>query len=333
MTLGQEAAPVGGPLPLSQVWIGDRVIAHDVHGDDLVDVLQQNGDASAWAIVPRSDTGEFRRLARILELDDEAVRRLLVPAERIGFVELARTRLVRFRLARWSGEAVDSDDLSLIIADQVLIILVDDAPGRPIARMLAGSADRLTHGGADRAAQLVTDFVVAAMAQVAERLEDAGDDLAEQLFSGEPLSRDAKLQAFRLRRAVTGLRRITQPTGDVVQELADSDTDLSAGDIHRWSMTVDHAARISLAVTALGESLTAVFDTSLSLDSSRMNEVMKQLTGWAAIIAVPTLVTGFVGMNVHFWLGGTTIGFYVYLAIMVATAGLLYLLFRRKSWI
>ena len=56
---------------------------------------------------------------------------------------------------------------------------------------------------------------------------------------------------------------------------------------------------------------------SLALADARGNQVMKTLTGWAAIIAVPTLVTSFVGMNVGFPLGGTTAGFWVYSAIMV----------------
>ena len=48
---------------------------------------------------------------------------------------------------------------------------------------------------------------------------------------------------------------------------------------------------------------------------------MKKLTGWAAIIAVPTLVTSFVGMNVAFPLEGTAAGFWLYLAIMVVSGG------------
>jgi magnesium transporter len=64
-----------------------------------------------------------------------------------------------------------------------------------------------------------------------------------------------------------------------------------------------------------------------------MNTIMKKLTAWAAIIAVPTLITGFAGMNVAFPLNGTTAGFWVVLAIMVVTAVVLYVAFRRRDWI
>ena len=56
--------------------------------------------------------------------------------------------------------------------------------------------------------------------------------------------------------------------------------------------------RVANAADALREALSSLFDTSLALADVRLNQIMKKLTGWAAIIAVPTLITSFVGMNV-----------------------------------
>ena len=76
-----------------------------------------------------------------------------------------------------------------------------------------------------------------------------------------------------------------------------------------------------------------MFDTSLALADLRMNQTMKKLSGWAAIIAVPTLVTSFVGMNVSFPFFGTGAGFWVYFVVMIAAAVILYFVFRRRDWI
>ena len=46
--------------------------------------------------------------------------------------------------------------------------------------------------------------------------------------------------------------------------------------------------------------VTTIFETNLSLQDARLNTVMKKLTAWAAIIAVPTAVTGFYGQNVPY---------------------------------
>ena len=91
--------------------------------------------------------------------------------------------------------------------------------------------------------------------------------------------------------------------------------------------------RVANATDALREALSSVFDTSLALADVRLNQIMKKLTGWAAIIAVPTLVTSFVGMNVRFPLVGSALGFWIYLALMIIAGLVLYVLFRAKDWI
>lgn len=323
----------GGPVALSEVWIGSRVIAHDLQGDDLADVLQQNGDASAWAVAPREETSELLRLARILGLDDFAVGELLTPAHRCRVSEYSRARLVRMLAVDLHDDGLIVKDVSMIIADQVVIILVDDPYARRIARMLASAGPRLTQGGADRAAQLVVELVIETAMATIEKLEERSDELAEQLFGGQPLSKAGKLDAFRLRRAVTRLRRVAAPTRDVVREVAADGSESDDLVSRHWSKIMDRTDRMAGSVTALADGLTAIFDTSLSLDNARMDDVMKKLTGWAAIIAAPTLITGFVGMNVNFWFQGSQIGFYVYLAVMLVSVVVLYIVFKRKSWI
>ena len=91
--------------------------------------------------------------------------------------------------------------------------------------------------------------------------------------------------------------------------------------------------RIADAADRLRETLGSVFETSLALNDVRLNQTMKKLTGWAAIIAVPTLVTSFVGMNVSFPLESTVAGFWVYLAIMVAAGLVLFAIFKGRDWV
>lgn len=64
-----------------------------------------------------------------------------------------------------------------------------------------------------------------------------------------------------------------------------------------------------------------------------MNVVTKKVTGWAAIVAVPTFITGFYGMNVPYPGFSKQQGFTFSVAIMVISAILLYILFKKKDWI
>jgi magnesium transporter len=79
--------------------------------------------------------------------------------------------------------------------------------------------------------------------------------------------------------------------------------------------------------------VTTVFETNLSLQDARLNTVMKKLTGWAAIIAVPTAVTGFYGQNVEYPGINTFAGFVASSVIIVVVVAWLYAMFRKRDWL
>jgi magnesium transporter len=80
--------------------------------------------------------------------------------------------------------------------------------------------------------------------------------------------------------------------------------------------------------------LNTALEANFSLISISQNDVSKKFAGWAAIIAVPAMVTGFYGMNFDFipetnW----HYGFYAVLSFTVGVCLLLYYLFRRSGWL
>ena len=79
--------------------------------------------------------------------------------------------------------------------------------------------------------------------------------------------------------------------------------------------------------------VTTVFETNLSLQDARLNTVMKKLTGWAAIIAVPTAITGFYGQNVDYPGIESVAGFLTSSAIIVVLVLVLYVMFKRRDWL
>jgi magnesium transporter len=66
-----------------------------------------------------------------------------------------------------------------------------------------------------------------------------------------------------------------------------------------------------------------------------MNEITKRVSGWAAIVAVPALVTGYYGINVRTWphAGNALVGGIVALVLMFGLGLLLYLGFRSRDWL
>jgi magnesium transporter len=79
--------------------------------------------------------------------------------------------------------------------------------------------------------------------------------------------------------------------------------------------------------------MATVRETQLSIQSNRLNLIMKKVTSWAAIIAVPTAITGFYGQNVPYPGYGQASGFWASTAFILVVGGGLYALFKRRDWL
>ncbi len=95
----------------------------------------------------------------------------------------------------------------------------------------------------------------------------------------------------------------------------------------------DHVLRVTESTDALRDLVSTIVETNLSLRDYRQNQVMKKVTSWAAIIAVPTLVTGYYGMNVPYPGFARHWGYVVSSLLIVVLSLVLYLQFRRRDWL
>jgi magnesium transporter len=334
-----------GPAPLSRVWTPRGVIAEDLQGEDLGDVLEMHSDAFAWWVLPKSEPyaeRELRGAADAMGLDSLVVRDLLALDGRAKFEELGSARIIATNAVALDPQEVElrSHPLAVVATDRLLICLVDPTPDFRPAELLTAHAENLTTGGTDAALRELMVAVVSGYDDAVTWLEEACDALGEQLTALEPLSKSGQLRAFDLRTALSQLRRITDPMRTVMSDVTASPPvpagkkgSTSSQSRRRWVAIGEHHTRVANAVDGLRETLQSVVSTSLSLSDAQGNETMKKLSGWAAIIAVPTLVSGFVGMNVAFPLNGTHVGFWVYLVVMVVAAVALYVLFKVKRWV
>lgn len=339
-----STAQASRPTPLSRVWAGHKTIAEDLTGEDLGDVLELHADASAWWVLPREDphSPTLRDVAHALDLDDLALKDLLATDGRAKYSEIGQARLVITNAVSVDRERVQviTHPISIIATDRALICLVDACPEFQPARLLSGQGELLADGGVEAGLRILLKAVISTFETTVDWLEDGSDELSDQLFDEQPLDRAQQLRAFKLRKALSQLRRATEPMRTVLGDLVAAQPPAPKGRGNRergpdrqWAMLDEHHDRVADAADGLRETLVSVFDASLALNDVRRSETMKKLTGWAAIIAVPTLVTSFVGMNVTFPLDGTVAGFWVYFALMVVSALALYGLFRARDWV
>jgi magnesium transporter len=112
------------------------------------------------------------------------------------------------------------------------------------------------------------------------------------------------------------------------------DHDVVPEDLYPYFQDVyDHILRVSEATDALRDLVGTIVETNLSLRDYRQNQIVKKVSSWAAIIAVPAFLTGYFGMNVPFPGSGRTYGVVIASSLIVALSGTLYWAFKRAQWL
>ena len=178
------------------------------------------------------------------------------------------------------------------------------------------------------------DHVVDGHFEAVQALDDEVEALEDLVFDDRPDSSELQHRSFRLRKSLTALRRVVLPMREVINSLTRPDLRL-ADELTRpyFEDVHDHARQAAEQTEALRELIATVRETQLNLQGNRLNLIMKKVTGWAAVIAVPTAVTGFYGQNVPYPGNGAPSGFWAStVAILVLSVGL-YALFKKKDWL
>ncbi|MYS23505.1 magnesium transporter [Streptomyces sp. DvalAA-14] len=179
------------------------------------------------------------------------------------------------------------------------------------------------------------DFIVDGHYAAVQQLDDLVDELEDLLFEEDPRQiREAHRRLYVLRRALVRLRRVVMPMREVVNTLMRPGLHVITDPLAPYFQDVyDHAVGATARTESVRDMLASAMETNMSAQSNRMNLIMKKVTSWAAIIAVPTAITGFYGQNLpypgfsHEWGFATSSG-----AIVTLSSGL-YFVFKRKDWL
>jgi len=183
---------------------------------------------------------------------------------------------------------------------------------------------------------VLLDEIVDGYFSATDKIEDSLEAMEERIF-GEQLPEEKEIQhdLFAIRRELLDFRRVVVPLRDVVQVLlrreADWVDDLTA--VHLQDV-YDHVLRAVDVVDSQRELMGNAVDAHLAIISNRVNDVMKRMTSWGAILLGSTLVAGIYGMNFDHmpelkWLFGYPFA----LGIMATITLVGYRYFKSKDWL
>ncbi|MEQ4718596.1 magnesium transporter CorA family protein [Nonomuraea sp. B19D2] len=199
------------------------------------------------------------------------------------------------------------------------------------------AASRLAGHGVSFLLHGLLDYVVDSQFNLVQELDAQAEALEESLFEEDavPDGRALQRKMYELRKNTTRLRKISMPMREVVGTLLRRDQELIADPVMApyYEDVYDHVLRVAEWVESIRDMLANIRETRLSQQGFRLNEIMKRLTGWAAIIAVPTAISGFYGQNVPYPGEGQGWGFWTSSILTAVTSVGLYMAFKKKDWL
>ncbi len=196
-------------------------------------------------------------------------------------------------------------------------------------RLLEKGAPWLMHALLDR---VVDDYlpITQLYDQELERLEGRLFDPAES-----DRAQDAIGELFALRRSLNKLRRIAAHEREIFARLSRGELGLIPEALVPFFRDVsDHIVRVVELSDSQRETAASLFDTHLSMQSQRLNEVMKVLTMFSTVVLPMTLIAGIYGMNFDHmpelrWHFGYPMALSAMALVGVGAVGY----FRRKGWL
>ncbi len=324
-----------------RVWKGGDVVATDFPLEDL-DTWLADDQVLTWVDICQPEPSHLAVLAEELGLDPLAVEDACADGERVKLSRYSNHLFVTAYSARIVPGATPEEHESNLVASQISVfvmprglITVRHDPGYSMSEVLSrwnDGADLLVHGVFALLHGLLDTLVDEYFVTIGH-LDEVIEDLEDGLFGGTISNTALQPRVYRLRKELVELRRVVLPMREVVASILRRRLSGSAALDGWYEDLYDHILRSAEWTESLRDMLSGLFETNLSLQDARLNTIMKKLAGWAAVIAVPTAVTGWFGQNVPYPGFSTSFGLYQSIAlILVGTVGL-YLLFRKYDWI
>jgi magnesium transporter len=289
-----------------------------------------------WFHFRRSPTEDPSEKLTALGIDESTVRQLSQPALIPGMIEGDADLLLN--LEYWEAVFPPSPEFdpvkfTLFMTERYIVTLVD-------AEIPAVTEFNRTYRREFRFAQstgfalfLILDHLVDHFVTTLGPMDLRCEQLADRIHSSfdSQLNReilDLKHKILVMKRVVTATRdilmRISGRRIPVITEACRS----SLQDIY------DHAHVLVSSIESLHEMTASTLDSYMSVLAQRLNETMKVLTVFSAVIMPMTLVAGIYGMNFDFmpeldW----QYGYLWALFLMFGSGLLLVYFFRRRRWI
>jgi magnesium transporter len=307
-----------------------RLSLHDAAG-------ARAGGAFVWLELAEPSEPEMESLKDEFELPELAVEDAHHAHQRPKVEQYGNCLFVVLRTVAYDAgaEVISTGEIHLFLGKSYVIVVRHGAQLEELSwirRRLEGRAE-LIQLGPGAVLYGVMDQVVDSYAPVIEEVGSDIDEVEVEVFGAE--ARETTERIYNLKRQVLELKRATEPLVDPLDHIQSGDfTQLPEEVGHYFRDVYDHIERANEHVENFRELLTSILEANVALVSIRQNDIVRKISGWAAIIAVPTMIAGIYGMNFDFmpelrW----RFGYPFVVGLTAAICLTLYRQFKKAHWL
>jgi magnesium transporter len=312
----------------------DRKLAVEQLDPELISNALSEDGALVWLDIEDPTEADLQMLEREFSLHHVAMDAIRERDQRPRVDVLGDIFFLAVYAFRMQGGACQPQEIHALVTRRFLITLRYPPAFelKPVLRRWELEGERAARGGGFLLHALL-DEVVDTYLDVVNEFDIASEEVESEIFSGASagdVQRDIyerKKQLLEFRRRIIPLREVLdllQEERAVVSEELTADFKDVADNVLRTIEMIDHVRDL----------LSSAVNAHLSIASHEMNQIMKKLTSWAAIILAPTLIAGIYGMNFrHMPELNWAFGYPFALGLMLLAAGTLYVLFKRRDWL
>lgn len=308
---------------------------HDITLDAISDVLAQDDGSFVWVGLYEPADEILEKLQEEFGLHDLAVEDAQHAHQRPKLEAYGHSMFVVTHTAQVVSEKIVYGETHIFVGSRYLVTVRHGSSlsYAPVRERVEREPELLVLGPS-YGLYAVLDFIVDNYRPIIDEFRDTADSLEQAIFA-DTYSRDTVVRLYELKRELSKMRLAVGPLQDVLAQLTRSQSALIPEEVRLYFRDVyDHALRVNEAIDTLREMLTTALSVNLSLVTLGQGEVVKRLGAWAALLAAPTLVASWYGMNfTHMPELDRTYAYPVLIGGVAVICGSLYWLFKRAKWL
>jgi len=329
-----ETPPTSQPVVNCVAYHRDGTRIGDVSLDAISDVLAQP-DTFVWVGLYEPDEILLEKMQEEFGLHDLAIEDAHNAHQRTKLETYGDSLFLVVQTAQLHGAELTFGETHIFLGPRYLITVRHGASMSyaPARRTCELTPDLLALGPS-YGLYSVLDFIVDNLLPIVRDFREELQQLEQDIFA-DTFKRTTVRRLYDMQRDLMTLRLAVAPLQDIINQLVRLHPNLIPDTLRAYFRDVyDHVFRVNESISAMREMLAAAINVNLSLVTFGQNEVMKKLAGWAAMLAAPTLLTSWYGMNFHHmpeldkpW------AYPAIVVVMGSIVGGIYLGLKRAKWL